>query len=715
MSAEEFKAVLEYMLYKSNIGLTPFDKATVNSSYIYMIDLHIPLKSAVLQHLDRGSVRLKRAAKVVVIRGNLATPKVEEYLVSPIPNPRTHKLARNPSYARFPIPYTSRPVDKIDYKQLYAIINEATEKLYHILIESYGLCYHNCTKGVNCMIFHDIAPRGKVSGDRNTWFWSFRDVEGYYLHPLGLELQINHSSNDVSEWKIDKIVYNGLLMYTVNDLTERYRKGTIRKVKFDRPVGRQQELYSSYFRRGRSEMPQPLQGPSFTEPDGRRYTIIGQHVQYMHWDFDIRMRPSTGLQIFDVRFQSDRIAYEISLQDAVVFHTGFGPAQTLSNIYLTSWMIGASSFELVRGIDCPDTATFLDTYNFVNSGEPLHYRKNICIFEINPGIPLRRHYTNTYDGGYKNYGGLVDYQLIVRHIATVWNSDYIFDYIFRLNGEIEIRVTTTGYVQATYKLPFEQPYGHPIYYDVSANVHQQLFHFKIDLDIGRIENRYSVIDIDLVSIRHPWYSKGNKTQFVLNDRNMEREMDLVVDDSVQPRYHIVYDKQLYNRYKSKRAYRILNKSSSKYLLDDLPVSNAAKWAKYPLVITKYDDTEDQSSSIYAQNDPWEPVVDFERFVTDNDTIVNEDLVAWATLGMYSIPRTEDVPSVSTSWNKLSLHLIPFNFFTECPSVSSPNAVHISPSKDHESINVNTFGTTYGSNCVPPTYGPNTFYGYRDAD
>lgn len=715
MSPEEYRSVLDYMLHKSKIGLTPFNKAIVNSSYIYMIDLHIPLKSAVLQYLDTGNVRLKRAAKVVVVRGNLVTPKIEEYLVSPIPNPRTHRLARNPSYARFPIPYTSRPVDQVDYKQLYAIVRDFTETIHHILIESFGLCYHNCTKGVNCMIFHDVAPRGHKSGDRNTWFWSFRDVEGYYLHPLGVEVQINHKSNDISEWAIDRVVYNGQLVYTVKDLIERYERNRLRKVKFERPIGRHQELYSSYHRRGGSEMPHPLHGPRFTEPVGHRYKITGEHVKYMHWDFDVRMRPSTGLQIFDVRFQSERIAYEISLQDAVVFHTGYGPSQTISNLYLASWMIGASSFELVRGVDCPDTASFLDTFHFVNTGEPLHYRNSICVFEHNPGIPLRRHYTNNYAGGYTNYGGLIDYQVVVRHIATIWNSDYIFDYIFHLNGEIEIRVSTTGYVQTTYQLPFEQPYGVPIYYDVSANVHQHLFHFKLDLDIGRIENGYSVLDINTETIRHPWYSNVNKTQFILSEKKMEREMDIVIDNTENVRYHTIYNEYPLNKYRTKRAYRILNKSNSKYLLDDIPVTNAAKWAKYPLVVTKYDDIEDQSSSIYAQNDPWYPVVDFERFVTDNDTIVNEDLVAWATVGAYHIPSTEDVPSVSTSWNKLALHIIPFNFFTECPSVSSPSVVHITPAMEYDQIYVNTFGTVYDSTCVPPTYGPNTFYGYRDRE
>lgn len=716
MTQNEYHAVLTYMFQSSGIDLTPFDLATVNSSYIYLIDLHIPLKPAVLEYLDRGSLRLERAAKVVVVRGNLATPRVEEYLVSPLPNPRTHKLARNPAYARYPIPYTSRPVDKVDYKELYKMIKDFTASIYGILMESYGLCYHNCTKGVNCMTFHDVAPRGRESGERKTWFWAFRDVEGYYLHPLGLEVQINHESNDVSEWKIERVVYYGQLVYTIRDLVERYKQGSLRKLKLDRPVGNLRDLYSSYHQRRPSEMPIPLQGARLTEPQGHRFTLTGQHVRYMHWDLNVRMRPSTGLQIFDVRFQSERVAYEISLQEGVVLTTGYGPAQTISNLYLSSWLLGASSFELVRGVDCPDTASYLDSIHLVDSGAPKIHRNSICIFEMNPGVPLRRHYSNNYANGYTKYGGIIDYQLIVRHIATIWNSDYIFDYIFRLNGEIEIRVSTTGYLQTTFNLPFEKPYGNTVYYDVHANVFQCLFHFKMDLDIGNTENRFSVVDVDLETIRHPWYSNINKTQFVLRETKFGREMDYVIDEeSGDNRYHIIYNEFPSNKYKTKRAYRILNQSKSKFLLDEVSVTNAAKWARYPLVVTKYDDTEDQSSSIYAQNDPWDPVVDFERFVADNDTIVNEDLVAWATLGMYHIPHSEDVPSLSTSASKLSVHLIPYNFFTECPSVSSPSTVQITPSPDYTEIHVNTFGTTYESTCVPPTYGPQVYYGYRGDD
>ena len=712
MTPNEFKAVRDFMASQTAIGIVPIEKAMANNSYIFMIDVHIPLKGAVLEYLDRGSVRLKRSAKVIVVRGDLETPRVEEYLVSPLPKPKTLRLARNPIYVQWPIPYTSRPMDQVDYRYIEPILLDFSEKVYHILKESFGVWYHNCTRGVNCLVFSDTAPRGKMSGERKSWFSAYRDVDGYHLHPLGLDVQVEHSSTDVAEWKVERIVYNGDLSYTVSDLINRYNNGDLQRIFSTRPIGRKDELYSSFHRRGKIDMPAPLQGPKYVEPEGRRFVIAGQHVKYIDWDFDVRMRPAVGVQVFDVRFQSERLAYEISLQDVVDFQSGYGPSQTQTNLYLTSWLIGASSFELVRGVDCPDTAVYLSTYHFANSGEPLFYRNVICVFEEHGGMPLRRHYANDFNNGYTSYGGITDHHLVVRNIASIGGTDYIFDYMFHLNGAIQVRVSRSGYLHATYNLPFERNYGNTIYYDVIANVHHYLFHYKIDLDIDGLENRYSIFDIQTENALHPWYPNINRTQLTVKEVKMKREMDPIVENIGDPKYHVIYRERSPNKYNTRRAYRILNEAEANFLLEDSDVTNGAKWARYPVVITKYDDTEDQSSSIFAQNDPWDPVVDFERFVLDNDTIIDEDLVAWVTMGAYHIPHTEDVPSIPTTWHKCSFFLLPFNYFTECPSMSSPNIVHIEPNRKTKELNVELNGVSYNYACAQRTYGPETFYGFR---
>lgn len=45
--------------------------------------------------------------------------------------------------------------------------------------------------------------------------------------------------------------------------------------------------------------------------------------------------------------------------------------------------------------------------------------------------------------------------------------------------------------------------------------------------------------------------------------------------------------------------------------------------RYPLAVTRHKDSEATSSSIYTQNDPWEPAVSFENYIRNNEDIVNQ--------------------------------------------------------------------------------------------
>lgn len=710
LTPKEYLSARDYLLNDKSLNLVPFSQAIINSSYIYMIDHLMPLKDAVLKYLKGVSKMPERTAKAIIIRGDLNPPRVEEYIVGPLPNPTYHKLATNPSFTKSRIPYSAKPVDDVEYDQLYAMLYNISVDLYPLLYGSYKLSYHNCTKGVDCLVWFDIAPRGRISGERKTWFWSFRDVEGFYLHPLGLEVQIDHLSTDPKEWKVTKVVYNGQMFFEVEDLVTRYKGvNLLRKINYE-PLGAREYLYSSYNRRGKSEMPDPLQGPKLVEPDGHRYHIDGQHVSYMHWDFNFKMRPSTGLQIFDVRFQEERIAYEISLQDAAVFYSGFGPVQGTSNYFDASWMMGATCNELVPGVDCPETAVFFDVDFLTNSHKPWKIKNSVCVFEDTANMPLRRHFTNSAKG-YRAYGGLVDYHLVVRTITNIWNYDYIFDYIFHQNGAVQVRASATGYVQATYALYQERKFGYPIYNDVVANIHQHLFNYKVDLDINGVQNSYATLDVSTQKSKVEWTRGAYKTEMIFEKNIQQNELDAGPGqlNNTRPKYDIILNEHATSKFNSERAYRILNHGKVKFILEESEATKAANWAKYPLVITKYHDFEDMSTSIYAQNDPWDPLLDFDKFIQNNDSIVNTDLVAWVTMGVLHIPHTEDVPSTTTPGSQVNFFLLPFNYFTECPSVSSPNTVKISP-KSEGGIDINTYGTSFESKCVQKSNGPETFDG-----
>jgi hypothetical protein len=87
-----------------------------------------------------------------------------------------------------------------------------------------------------------------------------------------------------------------------------------------------------------------------------------------------------------------------------------------------------------------------------------------------------------------------------------------------------------------------------------------------------------------------------------------------------------------------------------------------------------------STSNYDQIDPITQPFSFDDYF-NGESLVNQDVVAWASIGMQHIPHAEDWPSVTTAGNGAALILKPFNFFDEDPSMDLLNAFLIRPGAD----------------------------------
>lgn len=61
--------------------------------------------------------------------------------------------------------------------------------------------------------------------------------------------------------------------------------------------------------------------------------------------------------------------------------------------------------------------------------------------------------------------------------------------------------------------------------------------------------------------------------------------------------------------------------------------------RYPLAVTKYRESERYSSSLYNQNDPWNPPVVFEEFLLNNENIENEVLTPSPPLPTLGLPHS----------------------------------------------------------------------------
>lgn len=697
LSKEEIIAVRNYMLSQSALNITPYENAALNDNYIYLIELQQPPKDQAIDFLDdENAIKPERSARVVIYYGGKIDPEVREYLVSPARKPTQHNETKGPGRI-YPIPFDARQPNLKESEVVAGFVTNVSKHAHELMRESYdGYTLIGCTD--RCLTWTESAPG--ESGKRGKWVWFMREIPGFYIQPVGFELYISTQGNDASLWKVEKVFYFNTSFDSVEELMRAYNNGSLHKVFLPAPsYSPDSPLYSSFVRRGKSQPPKPLRPPKLVEPDGKRYTVSGRHVEYMKWSFDFRSRTSSGLQLFDIKFDGQRIVYELSLQEAAAFYSGWSPMQMSTDYLDTAWHMGSSKFELVPGIDCPDTATFFDAIHLVDAKDPAKYKNSVCLFELNLGLPLRRHFDNNFDGGYNFYGGMPGIALVLRSISTAYNYDYIYDYLFYPNGVVEARVSTTGYVQATYWTSNESPYGNPIHPGVAGTIHDHLLNYKVDLDIGGQKNSYETIDITVENITNPWFPKARRVQKVLRRSLKETEQDAIYHRNFDhPKYLNFFSEGNVNKMGVNRGYRIHIRDTTKQMYPkDWELVRGADWSRSQMTVTKRKEEEEKSSSIYNQNSMYNPVVNFESFTADNERIVNEDLVAWVTVGVMHVPHSEDIPNTATAANSASFYLRPYNYFDEDPSMASHDALLISPTKDGPDID--TFGTPQEPACA----------------
>ncbi|KAM9306064.1 diamine oxidase [copper-containing]-like [Gastrophryne carolinensis] len=670
LTSHEMMSVKNFLLDQPQLKLGS-GHTTFGKNLIFMIELNIPKKQKVLNFLDRNGPKPQREARVVILFGNQPKPNITEFIVGPLPRPNYF----TPITTNF-IPLESRPMSHKEYDELDKKVRELTKEFDHILLELTGLSFYNCSD--RCLDYVDVAPRGLRPGERRSWIVILRKSEVFFLHPTGFEILVNHRSLNPEEWTLEKIWYNGQYFDSAKEFVQKYERNEVTKnplLDFS-----DEDLSTSFKPRGEFKAKTDIHGPKVCEPQGKRYKVLGNYVQYTGWSFAYRVRSSAGLQLFDIQYNNERIAYEVSVQEATATYSGDSPVAMQTNYIDSGWGMGKVHYELAKGIDCPEVATYLDLYSFYDTDKPVRYKNALCIFELPAGMPLRRHFEANPNGGYRFFAGVENHVLVVRTTSTVDNYDYIWDFIFYQNGVMEAKVSATGYIHATFFTPEGLSYGSRVRNHVLGNLHTHLVNYKVDLDVAGAKNSFESVDLKLEKIPNPWSPGDFIVQSRMNriPRTSERQAAFSFDSSL-PRYLVFENPNKKNKWGHARSYRIqYNSHAHNVLPKGWGVEKGMSWSRYSLAVTRHKDSEQTSNDLYIQCNPWEPTVYFENFIHNNESIVNQDLVAWVTVGFLHIPHAEDIPNTTTPGNSNGFLLRPFNFFDEDPSVATKSTVIVRP-------------------------------------
>lgn len=511
--------VLMIKKYLTNVlQLTDVEKAHINESYLYNVRLEEPWNKG---HRNQAN----RFAIAIVFHGNVEPPVVKEYRVGALLPAKPEILTHEPTRA---VSFQKRPLSSPEFRILNDLVNEAAAELTEIFKKLY-----NATPQVeggqlgSDVLIHQytsttVTEHNGESRIRNTWFRFNRNIDPFYQYPIDFQMRVLHDGVDVRKWKIDQIWFRGKLFKSTKDLLLNHATVSDRVDHF-KPI--RAEKYSN---KVNDDWKQNVYDALKVDKDNN---LIAKH-----WRLKVAFRSETGIRLFRVTYKNKLVAHELGLSETATVYHGYTPYMKRMFSIESMFGVGAYTFNLSPGIDCPKNAIFFSAW-IIQDFLPRQIDRAVCAFTQQLGESTA---------------------LTVRSATTLFNYDYVFDYIFFEDGVMEVTVTASGNIHVDTidvenKTHIDQGFAILTLNGTSTNIyapfHHHFFHFKADLDIVDATNNL------FANIEDPGLLMQAKKQLMTEQYDAE----LKLKSNEESDYYL---SQCASK-KKRCCYRIVNHAASK--------------------------------------------------------------------------------------------------------------------------------------------------------
>jgi primary-amine oxidase len=422
-----------------------------------------------------------------------------------------------------------------------------------------------------------------------------------------------------------------------------------------------------------AELQAPLKPTAVVQPQGSNIKLAGSEVIWANWSMRLRPDKRAGLIISRVTFndgkQTRDIAYQMNVSEMFVPYMDPDPTWSYRTfIDAGEFGLGALISPLEADVDCPAHAQFMDMTLPNEIGEAYVAPRMVCVFERVTGDPAWRHYSS----GAGAVDGVQQVELVVRHIPTVGNYDYVIDYVFSPQGNIMLRVGATGFdaLKSVRATSMDSPtakkdtaYGALVAPYVVAPNHDHYINFRLDLDI---DGRDNTLIADRFELKTDATAATRKSYWAIASEPWTKEGALDQPHSIHgggTSWRVANGNRK-NPLGQNPSYWIQSHGHATSMLDPTdPPQARAQFSSSSLWVTHHREGELWASGTYtnvSQEDTGLPV-----FAKDQDNIINQDLVVWHTMGFRHATRPEDFPILPTFWHETTLR--PAFFFDKDPS------------------------------------------------
>ena len=326
-------------------------------------------------------------------------------------------------------------------------------------------------------------------------------------------------------------------------------------------------------------------------------------------------------------------------------------------------LIGSFANALTLGCDCLGLIHYFDAVVCNGAGEPVTLPNAICLHEEDAGLLWKHWDFRTGDTEVRR-----SRRLVISFITTIGNYDYGFYWMLYLDGTIELEIKLTGIVATGAVQPGEQPaHGTLIAEGLYAMNHQHFFNARLDFDLDGERNAVYEVHTEAspagagnpigYGVRRRSHAAAQRGRVAAADRPAV----LARVGRRQPRAHATRParRSATASCRARTACPTCRRTRSS--------ASAPAFAFKHVWVTRFHADERYAAGEYPNLHPGG--AGLPEFIADDESIVDEDIVLWYSLGHNHLPRTEDWP-IMPVW-KMGFMLKPSGFFDRNPTLDVP--------------------------------------------
>ncbi|KAK5109943.1 hypothetical protein LTR62_006432 [Meristemomyces frigidus] len=700
LTAAEASSVNTFILEKfGHLNLTKHPKSA-KDNFVYIVETLKPNKTDAIHYLhpqgtdadadaEAAPQPPERWAKAAISENFPDGPYMVYYMVGPLPvgeetviRPLEYCFEEGRNWVKNPGRFLARVQD---FGAILDFALSMAEDVADITQELLGATVNRANPNDPQSLL--AFPRGSrvETGGMVLWMQFYRPGMGSgarTLLPQGIYCKVDATSSNTSDWTVGQFYYNGVLY----DDAEEFR-AALQEPDFQRTPPNldgswtNTEDFGEYADR---ELPPPVS----IQPYGPRYKLDKKekYVSWFGFEFYITSAMATGISLYDIRFKGQRVMYELGLQEALAHYAGDDPMQGGLEFLDSFFGMGKNAFELVPGYDCPAYADYLDT-EWHQSYKTHTMPNSVCVFEFTADYLLSRHTAQYSVTASRNTF------LTVRSVSTVGNYDYTIEYMFYMDGTMEVKVRASGFIFAAFytanNTKSEDEYGHRIHDALSSSMHDHVLNFKADLDVAGPTNDMVRLALEPMTMKYGWDQPEQPVRNTMHLKEYQVSEETGLDwPKNSGEFYLVYNSEDKNAWGERKGYRItsgtgMGSTPHLTILNSTTLGDSARWAEHDLWVLQRKDTEPRSADPLNYFTPHDPLINFASMANHEslehgapDTNYDGDLVVYFNLGAHHIPHSGDIPNTLMHTSSSSVMFVPHNFADADPSRQSVQGVRL---------------------------------------